>query len=214
MIRLVVVDDQHLVRQGILALLGLAPDFTVVGEAADGEAALELVRDLAPDVMLLDVRLPRLDGVGVLDRLRAEGRSVPTVMLTTFDDDEAMAACLRAGARGYLLKDVTAEQLLDAVRVVASGGEAWRPAVTARVVDRLVERPSAFPALDAPDPLTARELEVLRLLSAGCSNREIAVALRLAEGTVKNHISSILSKLGVRDRTRAVLRAFELRYLD
>jgi DNA-binding NarL/FixJ family response regulator len=134
-------------------------------------------------------------------------------VLTTFDDDDAMFACVGAGARGYLLKDVSLEQLADAVRVVAGGGEVLRPAATARVAKALGDRRRPFPALDPPDPLTGREHDVLRLLSAGCSNREIAVALHLAEGTVKNHLSSILSKLGVRDRTRAVLRAFELRYL-
>jgi DNA-binding NarL/FixJ family response regulator len=213
MIRVLVADDQHLVRQGIRALLELVPGVAVVGEAADGEEALELVRRLEPDLVLLDVRMPRLDGVAVLERLASERRRVPALVLTTFDDDEAMFACVRAGARGYLLKDVTLEQLAEAVRVVAGGGEILRPAITARVAKGLGEGRCAFPALDPPDPLTGREQDVLRLLSAGCSNREIAVALRLAEGTVKNHISSILSKLGVRDRTRAVLRAFELRYL-
>ncbi len=213
MIEVVLADDQRLVRRGIRALLELLPDVTVVGEAGDGEEALELVGRHEPDVLLLDVRMPRLDGVGVLERLAAEGRRIPTLVLTTFDDDEAMFACVRAGARGFLLKDVTLEQLADALRVVAAGGEVLRPAVTARVVKGLSETPCAFAALDPPDPLTEREHDVLRLLSAGCSNREIAVALHLAEGTVKNHISSILSKLGVRDRTRAVLKAFELRYL-
>ncbi len=214
MIRVLLADDQHLVRQGIRSLLELVPDIEVAGEAADGEAALGAIAALRPDVVLLDVRMPRMDGVEVLRRLAAQGGGPPAVVLTTFDDDDALFACIRAGARGFLLKDVTLEDLAEAIRTVAGGGELIRPALTARVRDGLERAACRVPALDPPDPLTERERAVLRLLAAGCSNREIAGALHLAIGTVKNHISSVLSKLGVRDRTRAVLRAFELRYLQ
>ncbi len=214
MIRVLLADDQHLVRQGIRSLLELVPDIEVAGEAADGEAALGAIAALRPDVVLLDVRMPRMDGIEVLRRLAEQGGGPPVVVLTTFDDDDALFACIRAGARGFLLKDVTLEDLAEAIRTVAGGGELIRPALTARVRDGLERAACRFPALDPPDPLTERERAVLRLLAAGCSNREIAAALHLAIGTVKNHISSVLSKLGVRDRTRAVLRAFELRYLQ
>ncbi len=214
MIRVLLADDQHLVRQGIRSLLELVPDIEVAGEAPDGEEALAAIGRLRPDVVLLDVRMPRVDGIEVLRRLGASGTVPPVLVLTTFDDDDAMFACIRAGARGFLLKDVTLEDLAQAIRTVAGGGELIRPALTARVRDGLDRSPCRFPALDPPDPLTERERAVLRLLAAGCSNREIADALHLAIGTVKNHISSVLSKLGVRDRTRAVLRAFELRYLQ
>lgn len=213
MIRVLIAEDQTLVRQGISNLLSLTSDIEVAGEAEDGEGALAAVARLEPDVLLLDVRMPRLDGIGVLRRLRAQGARVPVLVLTTFDDEEALFEALRAGARGYLLKDVSLEQLASAIRTLAAGGDLVHPALSAQAAEALAERPRQFPALEPPDPLTSRERAVLRLLAAGCSNREIASALGLAHGTVKNHISSILSKLGVRDRTRAVLRAFELRQL-
>jgi DNA-binding NarL/FixJ family response regulator len=213
MIRVLIAEDQTLVRQGIRGLLSLTKDIEVVGEAEDGEEALATIERLRPDVVLLDMRMPRLDGVGVLRHLREKGASVPVLVLTTFDDDEALFGALRAGAKGYLLKEVSFEQLVSAIQVLASGGDLIHPALSARVTQALAHQPREFAALEPPDPLTRRERAVLRLLAAGCSNREIASALNLAHGTVKNHISSILSKLGVRDRTRAVLRAFELRYL-
>ncbi len=213
MIRVLVVEDQTLVRQGISSLLSVTQDIEVVGEAEDGEEALAAIARLKPDVVLLDVRMPRLDGIGVLRRLRAQENPVPVLVLTTFDDEEALFEGLRAGAKGYLLKDVSLEQLTSAIRTLAAGGNLVHPALSARAGQALAQQPRQFPALEPPDPLTPRERAVLRLLAAGCSNREIASALNLAHGTVKNHISSILSKLGVRDRTRAVLRAFELRHL-
>jgi DNA-binding NarL/FixJ family response regulator len=209
-IRVALVDDQTLVRQGIRTLLELTPDIRVVAEAEDGEQAVAALTASAPDVALLDVRMPRLDGIGVL---RALGpRLPPTILLTTFDDDVVVLEAVRCGARGFLLKDVSLEQLADAVRAVAAGGTLIRPAVTERVL-KGAPASATYDRLDDPEPLTPRETEVLRLMAAGYSNREIAGALDSAEGTVKNQVSSILSKLGVRDRTRAVLRALEIGFL-
>jgi DNA-binding NarL/FixJ family response regulator len=213
MIRLVIADDQTLVRRGIRSLLELADEMAVVGEAADGDECLEVVRRVRPDVVLLDVRMPKRSGVEVLNQLKAAGELLPAILLTTFDDDEALLAGIKAGARGYLLKDVSLEHLTDAIRAVAAGGSVIRPAVTERVLRGLEHVPHDFEALTPPDPLTKRELDVLRLMAGGYSNREIADALGTSEGTVKNHASSILSKLGVRDRTRAVLRGLGLGYL-
>jgi DNA-binding NarL/FixJ family response regulator len=209
-IRVCLVDDQTLVRQGIRSLLELAEGVEIVGEAGDGEEALTVVPAAAPDVLLLDLRMPRLDGIATLRGLAARGALPPTLVLTTFDDDEQVLAALRAGARGYLLKDVTLDQLVEAIRVLAGGGTLVQPAVTERLLQRVAEHPTDFDRHDQPDALTPRELEVLRLLAGGYSNREIARALHLTEGTVKNHVSNVLWKLGVRDRTRAVLRGLEL----
>jgi DNA-binding NarL/FixJ family response regulator len=201
MIRVVLVDDQTLVRRGIRSLLELAGDVAIVAEAADGEEAIEVIQRERPEVVLLDLRMPKKNGVDVLRALHAAGTLPPTIVLTTFDDDEALLDAVRAGAKGYLLKDVSLERLTDAIRVVA------------RVLRGLEHVRREFDALDPPDPLTRREIEILRLMAGGYSNREIADALGTAEGTVKNHASSILSKLGVRDRTRAVLKALELGYI-
>lgn len=213
-VRVLVVDDQTLVRQGIRSLLGLAPAVEVVGEAADGAAALAAIDDLQPQVVLLDLRMPVCDGLGVLadlaDRAGA-GRSVPAVIvLTTFTDDEALLEAVGRGARGFLLKDVSLEQLVEAIVTVAAGDSLVQPVVTQALARRVAGRP-ALPDIPVllPD-LTGRERDVLGLMSGGYSNREIARALHLAEGTVKNHVSVILDKLGVRDRTRAALRALEL----
>jgi DNA-binding NarL/FixJ family response regulator len=205
MIRVCLVEDQTLVREGLRSLLALAPDIAVVAEASDGVQALSIVPAARPDLVLLDLRLPGLSGLEVLRRLRQEGRLPPTIILTTFDDPELILQGLDAGARGYLLKDVTLERLVEAIRTVAAGGRLVAPAADPRVERAVASEPAKFETLEPPDPLTGREVEVLRMLSGGYSNKEIARALRLAEGTVKNHVSSILSKLGVRDRTRAVL---------
>ena len=207
MIRVVLVDDQTLVRQGIRSLLELAGDVAIVAEAADGDEGIAVIRRERPDVVLLDLRMPKKGGVDVLRVLQATGALPPTIVLTTFDDDEALLDAVKAGAKGYLLKDVSLERLTDAIRVVAGGDSLIRPAITERVLRGLEHVRRDFDALSPPDPLTRRELEVLRLMAGGYSNREIAEALGAAEGTVKNHASSILSKLGVRDRTRAVLKA-------
>jgi DNA-binding NarL/FixJ family response regulator len=214
-IRVFLVEDQTLVREGIRSLLALDHEFTVAGEAADGDEALAAIPRSAADVVLLDMRLPRRSGLDVLRGLGAAGALPPTIILTTFDDDELLLEGLRAGAKGYLLKDVSLAELVRAIRDVAAGGTAVYPIATERVVRGLDARPDpTFPHLEPADPLTERELEVLRLMTGGYSNREIARALRVAEGTVKNHVSSILSKLGVRDRTRAVLQAVREGYLS
>ena len=204
------VDDQTLVRQGIRSLLELSDDIRIVGEAADGTQAMEIIPQTKPDVVLLDMRMPGMSGLDVLNALAAKGDMPPTIILTTFDDDQLVLAGLKAGARGYLLKDVSLEQLVDAVKEVASGGSLVQPVVTQRLLTGLERMQNDFTSLDRPDPLTDRETEILRLMAGGYSNKEIANSLGVAEGTVKNHVSNILSKLGVRDRTRAVLKAFEI----
>lgn len=209
MIRVVLVEDEMLVRHGIIGLLGLAPDISVVAEAADGEEALSVIPEFRPDVVLLDVRMPRRSGLEVLEALHGTGALPPTILLTTFDDDSALLKGIQLGARGFLLKDVSIEKLTEAIRMVAAGGTILRPAVTEHAMKRLGEAHTDFESLERPDRLTKREIEVLRLMTGGYSNREIGAALDTAEGTVKNHISSILSKLGVRDRVRAVLKGLE-----
>ena len=210
MIRVCLVDDQTLVRQGIRSLLALDGGIEVIAEAADGQQAVEQVPRLKPDVVLMDMRMPVLSGLEALNALSSIGALPPTIILTTFDDDELVLAGIKAGAKGYLLKDVTLEQLVGAIRTVAEGGSLVQPAVTQRLLEGLEHMSNAFISLDRPDPLTDRETAILRLMASGFSNKEIATSLRVTEGTIKNHVSNILSKLGVRDRTRAVLRAFEL----
>jgi DNA-binding NarL/FixJ family response regulator len=212
-IRVAVVDDQTRMRQGLRSLLELTSDIQVVTEAADGDEALRAILETRPDVVLLDVRMPKGSGIDVLRQLRRAGSEAPAILLTTFSDDSVALEGVRAGARGFLLKDVSLEQLAEAIRTVAGGGTLIRPAVTDRALRGIEESPPAFVGLDPPDPLTPRETEVLRLIAGGYSNREIADALGTAEGTVKNHASVILSKLGVRDRTRAVLKALELGWI-
>jgi DNA-binding NarL/FixJ family response regulator len=204
------VDDQTLVRQGIRSLLELSDDIRVAAEAVDGAQAIEVIPLAKPDVVLLDMRMPGMSGLDVLNALAQKNALPPTIILTTFDDDQLVLAGLKAGARGYLLKDVSLEQLVEAVKTVAAGGSLVAPVVTQRLLTGLERMHNDFTSLDQPDPLTERETEILRLMASGYSNKEIANSLNVAEGTVKNHVSNILSKLGVRDRTRAVLKAFEL----
>ena len=211
MISVCLVDDQTLVRQGVRSLLELSDSIRVVAEFADGEEAIRKIPDLKPDVVLLDMRMPKVSGLDVLNALNRSGQLPPTIILTTFDDDQLVLAGLKSGAKGYLLKDVSLEQLVDAVKTVAAGGSLVKPAVTERLLSGLSQMHTEFASLDRPDPLTERETEILRLMAGGYSNKEIANSLGVAEGTVKNHVSNILSKLGVRDRTRAVLKAFELK---
>ena len=210
LIEVCLVDDQTLVRQGIRSLLELSDSIRVIGEAGDGEHAIETIPRIKPDVVLLDMRMPGMSGLDVLNALAAKNELPPTIILTTFDDDQLVLAGLKAGARGYLLKDVSLDQLVNAVKTVAAGGSLVAPVVTQRLLAGLERMHNEFTSLDRPDPLTERETEILRLMAGGYSNKEIANSLGVAEGTVKNHVSNILSKLGVRDRTRAVLKAFEL----
>jgi DNA-binding NarL/FixJ family response regulator len=213
-IRVAVVDDQTLVREGIRSLLALAEDIEVVGDADDGDAALALLDAVAVDVLLLDLRMPRRDGIATLEALAERDDAPPTLVLTTFDDDELVLRALRAGAQGYLLKDVTLEQLVGAIRTLADGGTLLQPALTDRLLRAVTSRAATLEGFERPDPLTGREADVIGLVAAGYSNKEIADALHLAVGTVKNHVSNVLLKLGVRDRTRAVLRALELGLLE
>jgi DNA-binding NarL/FixJ family response regulator len=209
-IRVALADDQTLVRQGIKSLLELTPDLRVVAEAADGNEALRMLTTSEVDVALLDVRMPHRTGLEVLAALARGASRPPCILLTTFDDDVVAVEAIKLGARGFLLKDVSLDQLAEAVRTVAAGGTLINPAVTERVVLGLARLATSVPASAAPVALTPRELDVLRLIASGRSNKEIADALGTAEATVKNQASSIFGKLGVRDRTRAVLRAIEL----
>jgi DNA-binding NarL/FixJ family response regulator len=209
-IRIVIVDDQAMVRSGLRSLLEDEPDLQVVGEAADGETGLALVRRHRPDVVLMDIRMPVLDGIAATRRIGAEGLAARVLVLTTFDLDEYVFKALRAGASGLLLKDATAEQLVAAVRTVAAGDALLDPAVTRRVIDAYVaSSPTETPADAMLADLTAREVEVLRLIAHGRSNREIAAALFVGEATAKTHVSNVLGKLGLRDRVQAVIRAYE-----
>ena len=208
-VRVLVVDDQALFREALGTLLGARPEIEVVGEAGDGHQALERAAALAPDVVLMDLHMPVLDGIAATRRLRVEQPGVRVLALTTFDDDEDVFAALRAGALGYLLKDVSADRLVEAVQAAARGESVLQPSVAAKVVARFAQLDDAPRARPQPlvVPLSDRELDVLRLLADGRSNREIATALFLAEGTVKNHVTNVLAKLGARDRTQAALRA-------
>src|SRR5262245_14718191 len=212
MIRVCLIDDQTLVRQGIRSLLELVDDIEVVAEASDGSEGLKAIRNSRPDVVLLDVRMPRQTGLDVLATLQQSNQLPATIILTTFDDQAVVIEGLRHGAKGYLLKDVSLEQLVGAIRTLAAGGTLIQPAITERLVKSVEQVTHDFPSLEPAEPLTARELEVLRMMTGGHSNREIAEAFHVAEGTIKNHVSNILSKLGVRDRTRAVLKALEQGY--
>jgi DNA-binding NarL/FixJ family response regulator len=218
-IRVALADDHSVVRLGLASLLGLAGDIDLVGQAEDGAAAVALVQELRPDVLLLDVRMPRGDGLWVLRQLDKLGLGLPTLLLTTFDDDEVAKEAIRRGVRGYLLKNVTLDRLLAAVRALAAGATYIQPALTDAALRGLAAAlPVSRTDTDDDGPLgdteiSPREREVVRLLAAGFSNREIASALHVAEGTIKNHVSNLLGKLGVRDRTQAVLKAAERGYL-
>ncbi len=209
-VRIVVVDDQPVVRAGFAALLDTQPDLAVVATASDGAEAVRVCAELRPDVVLMDVRMPVMDGIEATDRiLRAGGETPPRVLiLTTFDLDQHVYDALAAGASGFLLKDATAERLFDAVRVVAAGDALLAPSVTRRLIGefaRLRPRPPA----ESLGELTPREVDVLRLVAEGLSNAEIAARLVVAEETVKTHVSRVLRKLGLRDRAQAVVAAYE-----
>jgi DNA-binding NarL/FixJ family response regulator len=208
MIRILVADDHHVVRTGFAALLDTQPDFTVAGTAVDGAEAVRLARELAPDVIVMDVRMPGMDGIEATRQLAGSGPRV--LILTTFDLDEYVYDALRAGASGFLLKDVTAERLFDAVRVVAGGEALLAPTVTRRLISEFtrLQRPPSAPS-QLLGTLTPRETEVLKLIAEGLSNPEIAARLVVTEETVKTHVSRVLNKLGLRDRTQAVVVAYE-----
>jgi DNA-binding NarL/FixJ family response regulator len=211
-IQIVVADDHEVVRTGFAELLRTQPDFTVVGTAADGAEAVRLCRECHPDVVLMDVRMPVMDGISATKELAGDPGSSPSVLiLTTFDLDEYVYDALRAGASGFLLKDVTAEQLFEAVRVVARGDALLAPSVTRKLISEFARTRSAdsTPSTASMDILTPRETEVLRLVAEGLSNGEIAARLVVSDETVKTHVSRILSKLGVRDRTQIVVMAYE-----
>ena len=209
-VRVVIADDQALVRSGFRMILDARDDIDVVGEAGDGAAAVALVERQAPDVVLMDVRMPDVDGIEATRRIVAASSPARIVILTTYDADEYVFAALRAGASGFLLKDVRPAELVEAIRVVAVGDALLAPTVTRRLLDRfaaeLTERPAAAPDLDE---LTARELEVLGFVALALSNAEIAARLHLTEATVKTHVSAVLRKLGLRDRVQAVVLAYD-----
>ena len=209
-IRVLICDDQALVRAGFRAILEAQPDIEVAGEAENGAEAVALAERRAPDVILMDIRMPVLDGVEATRRLAAGGAPARVLVLTTFDLDEYVHAAIRGGASGFLLKDVTPAKLLEAIRIVAAGDALLAPSVTRRLLERfattLPQRDHSSEALAA---LTTRETEVLRLLAGGLSNAEIAAELVVSEATVKTHISSVLRKLGLRDRVQAVILAYE-----
>ncbi|MGH2633651.1 MAG: response regulator [Tepidiformaceae bacterium] len=212
MLRVVVVDDQSLVRTGFRLVLQSEPGIEVVGEAEDGVGAVQVVRENRPDVILMDVRMPRMDGIESTRRILALQLQPPPhiVMLTTFDMDEYVYEAFKAGASGFLLKDVSPERLVEAIRAVASGDTLLSPAVTRRLVESfLLKRPPTPKANDAAASLTAREQEVLRLVARGLTNAEIAHELVVSEATVKTHVASVLGKLGLRDRVQAVVFAYE-----
>ena len=211
MIRVFLVDDQTLVRKGIRSLLSLLPDIEIVGEAVDGAEAVRLIPDAAPDVVLLDIRMPELNGLAVLRHLAVPERAPHFIILTTFDDSDALFEGCKAGARGFLLKDTSLEQLDSTIRAVAEGRLVLQPSITEALLRNIKGRPESQLDDEISEPLTERERGVIRLMAGGFSNREIGEMLGLTEGTVKNHVSRLLLKLDARDRTSAVLKAIASR---
>jgi len=211
-ITLLLVDDQALFREGLRTLLSIQPDFDIVGEAANGEEALLIASTKQPAVVLMDLQMPVLDGVAATRRLRSSQPACKVIVLTTFDDDDYVFEGLRAGAVGYLLKDAPSEKLVEAIRAAARGESFLQPSVAAKVIAEFarVTDKRVHPPATLVEPLTDRELEILSLIARGDSNKEIAAALLIAEGTVKNHVTSILGKLAVRDRTQAALKGVDL----
>ncbi len=212
LIRVLLVDDQRLMRDGLRTLIELETDLDVAGEAEDGLQAVTAYRDLGPDIVLMDVRMPNLNGVEATRRIKADWPEANILILTTFDDDEYIFEGLRAGASGYLLKDVSGKELAEAIRTVANGGTLIAPSVARKVVSEFARLKPAPKEISEtlPDPLSEREIEILKVVAQGHTNKEIADQLYLAEGTVKNYVTSILQKIGARDRTQAAIRAREL----
>ncbi|MBW8800598.1 MAG: response regulator transcription factor [Streptomyces sp.] len=206
--RVVVADDQTVVREGIVMLLGLLPGVEVVGAAGDGEEAVRLVAELSPDVVLMDLRMPRCDGVEATRRIRSEYPGTQVVVLTTFADDESLFPALRAGARGYLTKDAGGDEIVRAVESVLSGDAGLSPSIQRRLLERLSQPEPTPAASEAPDGLTARETEVLVLIAEGFSNQEIARKLHVSTATVKTHINNLFAKTGLKDRAQAVRYAY------
>ena len=212
-IRILLVDDQALFREGLHTLLSVHDDLQVVGEASNGREAIDAVAKLTPDVVLMDLRMPVLNGVAATKQITESAPNSRVIVLTTFDDDDYVFDGLRAGAVGYLLKDVPSAKLVEAIRAAARGESFLQPSVAAKVVaefSRMSGAKTADPQEELVEPLSERELEILRVLATGASNREIANQLYITEGTVKNHVTNILGKLGVRDRTQAALKAKEM----
>ena len=207
--RLILVEDQMLVREGIKSLLGLDDSVEVVGEYENGQQLIDSENALNCDVILMDIRMPKLSGIDTLLALSDKGISTPVLMLTTFDDHELVNGAMRAGAKGYLLKDVALETLVDTITQIKNGKTLIQPAVTEKVLQGLKGLNVEFESFENPEPLTEKEVEILRLIAAGYSNKEIADAMFKSTGTIKNQVSSVMAKLGVRDRTRAVLKALE-----
>ncbi|MCG7637052.1 MULTISPECIES: response regulator transcription factor [unclassified Alteromonas] len=207
--RLILVEDQMLVREGIKSLLGLDDSLEVVGEYENGQQLIDSENALNCDVILMDIRMPKLSGIDTLLALSDKGISTPVLMLTTFDDHELVNGAMRAGAKGYLLKDVSLETLVDTITQIKNGKTLIQPAVTEKVLQGLKGLNVEFESFENPEPLTEKEVEILRLIAAGYSNKEIADAMFKSTGTIKNQVSSVMAKLGVRDRTRAVLKALE-----
>jgi DNA-binding NarL/FixJ family response regulator len=207
MIRVAIADDQRVVRDGLMMLLGLIDDVEVVGAAADGAQALELVQESTPDVVLMDLRMPELDGVEATRMLRSAAPETQVLVLTTYADDESLFPALQAGARGYLTKDASAEEIEQAIRAVAAGRTHLDPAIQQRLVTAVLETPAGHG--EPPDDLTAREVEVLKLIAGGLSNAEIAAKLVVSAATVKTHVNHIFQKTGARDRAQAVRYAYQ-----
>ncbi len=217
MIKILICDDQSLFREALRTLLGSFEALDVIGEAANGEEALRQAVSLSPDVILMDLRMPIMDGVEATRRITQLGKGIKVIVLTTFDDDETVFDGLRAGAVGYLLKDVSSEKLIEAIQAAYNGDYFLLPSITAKVVSEFskISKPIRKHNDEMmPDPLSPREIEILRVVATGASNKEIAEQLYISEGTVKNHLSSILGKLGVRDRMQAILKAKELGIIE
>jgi DNA-binding NarL/FixJ family response regulator len=212
MIKILVADDQRLIREGIASLLDIQPDLTVIATASDGQEAVTRAVELTPDLILMDVRMPELSGVDATTAILRQLPNIRILMLTTFDDEEYVIDALRAGASGYLLKDLPAADLAQAIRLAHAGVHQFDPSVTGRLISALSNRTTPA-ASEVDSRLTGREIEVLRLIAIGATNREIATRLVVSEGTVKNHVSSILSRLGLRDRTQAAIYAYDHRLL-